>query len=153
MAKDSGVTMVLLACVAEIACAIPVADVIETMRTLPTSALAGTPPYVAGVSIVRGQPLPVPDLGALLQPGENAAPGGRFVVVRVGKRAAIISVDRVSGVRSLDNSTFCGLPPLLGSADAGVLSSLGRLDHDLLVMLDASRAISPELLAQIDAMR
>ncbi len=137
----------------DLACAVPIADVIETMRRLPISALSGTPAYVAGVCIVRGEPLPVVDLAALLKPGENASPRAWLVTVRVGHRAAVIGVDRFVGVRSFAKSMFSELPPLLQSADAQPLLSLGRLDHDLLVVLEASRVVPAELFEQMDAVR
>lgn len=153
MADKSGAEIVLLVRVAELACAIPIADVIETMRTLPVSDLAGTPPYVAGVSVVRGQPLPVVDLGALLKTGETARARKWFIAVRVAERCAIVCVDRVSGVRSIEQSSFCELPPLLRGADSEPLRALGRLDRELVVMLDTCRAVPAELFEQLDALR
>lgn len=50
---ETGFTMVLLSRVQDLACAIPLADVMETMRTLPVSQLSGAPSYVTGVSVVQ----------------------------------------------------------------------------------------------------
>ncbi|MFL5302954.1 MAG: chemotaxis protein CheW, partial [Anaeromyxobacteraceae bacterium] len=46
-------------------CALPLACVVETLRPLHTSPLAGTPACVSGVAVVRGAPTPVVDLDAL----------------------------------------------------------------------------------------
>jgi purine-binding chemotaxis protein CheW len=37
-------------------CAVPLANIIETMRPLPTEAISGAPSFVLGVAIVRGIP-------------------------------------------------------------------------------------------------
>ena len=63
-------------------CAVPLAHVVETMRPLPVERIAGMPSFVRGVSIIRGVPTPVVDLGVVLgTPGEAAE---RFVTLRLG---------------------------------------------------------------------
>src|SRR3954471_17245919 len=47
-------------------CALPLDEVIETMRPLPTRPLAGTPAFVKGISVLRGVPTPVIDVSRLL---------------------------------------------------------------------------------------
>jgi purine-binding chemotaxis protein CheW len=65
-------------------CAVPLAHAVETMRLLPVSPLADAPPFVRGLAIIRGQAVPVVDLGALL--GEPAVAVTRLVLVRVEER-------------------------------------------------------------------
>jgi purine-binding chemotaxis protein CheW len=48
--------------------ALALKDVRETMRPLPIEPLAGTPPFVLGLAIVRGFPTPVIDAARLLSP-------------------------------------------------------------------------------------
>ncbi len=80
-------------------CAIPVEHVAETMRPLPVERLAGLPPFVLGVSVVRGIPQPVVDAARMLDVA-TVAPG-RFVALRVGARGVILAVEAVLGVRAL----------------------------------------------------
>jgi purine-binding chemotaxis protein CheW len=47
-------------------CAVPLTHVIEIMRPLPVEPISDVPLFVQGVSIIRGIPTPVVDLGALL---------------------------------------------------------------------------------------
>jgi len=42
-------------------CALRLESVLETMRPLPVEPMAGTPPFVLGISIVRGVAMPVVD--------------------------------------------------------------------------------------------
>lgn len=129
--------MNLVARVRGILCALPVSAVVETMRPLPVEPVAGAPPFVAGLSIVRGAPLPVLDLAMLLGlgPGEP----GRMVVIRVGERRAAILVDHVEGLRSIDEVRE--IPPLLSRAAREVVEAVGVLDDQLLAVLRSARLL------------
>jgi purine-binding chemotaxis protein CheW len=114
-------------------CAVPLMQVIETMRPLAVEPISGIPSFVLGVSIVRGVPTPVVDLGTLLgMPGGIA---GRFVTLRVGDRQVALSVDEVLGVYNLNSSTTQKLPPLFQGASRDIIEAMGTLDTQLLVVL------------------
>jgi purine-binding chemotaxis protein CheW len=138
-------------------CALPIADVAETMRPLPTAPLAGTPPYVTGAAIARGVASPVVDLDALLAgsagfgvPGDRAGADARYVRLRCGGRSALLAVEAVLGVSRL---AIRGgdAPPLLSAAAGGVVESLGALDGALLLVLRASRLVPEEAVRAIGA--
>ena len=124
-------------------CAIARDDVIEVMRALPIASVAGAPPFVLGLSVVRGAPIPVVDLGALIG-AERSAPT-RFVALRLGDRRAALAVEAVLGVRDLDVATFGGLPPLLKDSDADIVDAIGMLDERLLFLLDAGRIVPDQV--------
>jgi purine-binding chemotaxis protein CheW len=124
-------------------CALPIRAVTETMRPAAARPLAGAPPFVAGVAIVRGVPTPVIDLAALLGGAPEAAPG-RWVVVRCGARLAALAVRRVAGVASLPAAGT--QVPLLDGAASGAVASLRALDGELLVVLEESRLVPAEVL-------
>jgi purine-binding chemotaxis protein CheW len=117
------------------ACAVPLSHVVETMRPLPIDPIAGMPPFVRGLSVIRGAPTPVVDLGALL--GTPARAAERFVTLRVGDRRVALSVGAVLGIRELDASTIPSLPPLLKNAEQGAVEAIGTLDAELLIILRA----------------
>ena len=122
-------------------CAIPLSQVVETMRALPVEAIAGSPPYVLGVAIVRGAPIVVVSLAALVGSTGRAAPT-RFVTVRAGARHVALAVDGVEGVAELDAARLAVMPPLLG--DIATIESLGARDERLLVVLDGARLLPDE---------
>lgn len=140
-AVSSGVQQAVLLCqVGSVVCALPLEHVVETMRPLPIEVLSGTQPFIDGVSIIRGAPVPVVDLARLLGNG-TAEARTRLVVVRVGERRAALSVGNVIGVRALQSGAGGELPPLLSGASSEVITAIGSLDARLLLLLETSRAL------------
>jgi purine-binding chemotaxis protein CheW len=137
----------LLCRVHQAVCALPIRQVIETLRPLPLEPLASAPSFVCGVSILRGVPVPVVDLGLLLA-AEQVQPG-RFVALRAGAHTVAIAVSAVIGVRTLGGGAERELPPLLRDAAGNVVRSLGSLDRELLLVLDSARLVPDELLARL----
>jgi purine-binding chemotaxis protein CheW len=127
-------------------CALPIGSVAETMRPLPVSQVAGAPPFVLGVAIVRGEPVAVVELGAFVGGPQAPSAATRWVTVRAGGRHAALAVTAVLGVTELD-AAGAGAVPLVGDACAGAIASLRSRDRDLLVVLDAARVVRE---AQVD---
>jgi purine-binding chemotaxis protein CheW len=131
------------------ACAIPVRHVGETMRPLPIEALTGLPVFVRGVALVRGIPIPVIDLNALLQGGEITSSYGRFVTVKAGERCIALGVDGVVGLRRLESLSFVDLPPLLRDTSTDRIEAIGTCDAGLLVVLRAARIVPDHVWAAL----
>jgi purine-binding chemotaxis protein CheW len=135
----------LIARVGTLTCAIPIEHVIETMRPLPTETIGDMPGYVAGLAIIRGEPTLAIDLAALL--GVERGVVTRFVVVRAGgSRRAALAVDAVIDVR--DVSAHDGLPPLIRAES---IREIAAADRELVVVLEAARAIAPEVWSVLEA--
>src|ERR1700690_794114 len=84
-------------------CALPLANVVETMRPQAIEPVAGAPGFVLGVSRIRGEHLPVVDLGRLLELPDVAAPT-RFVLLKYGARRVALQVESVFGVGALESA-------------------------------------------------
>jgi len=123
-------------------CALPVAQVEETMRPLPVEPLAAAPAFVRGLSIIRGLPTPVVDAGALLGALDDARPS-RLVVLRLQDRdrRVALAVEGVLGVRAIPTASLNQLPPLLRDASRDVVSAVGALDDAFLMALHAGRLV------------
>jgi purine-binding chemotaxis protein CheW len=124
-------------------------DVREVMRPLPIEPLAGAPPFVLGLAILRGSPAPVIDAGRLLGPVGLPSPA-RFVSLRLGERTAALAVDAVLDVRALGAGTIADIPPLLREAGTDVASAIGALDTKLLLVLEAARLVPESLWGAIE---
>jgi purine-binding chemotaxis protein CheW len=137
---DSAASQTFIICsVGRMLCSLPVASVVEIFRPLPIEAVAGAPPFVLGLSLVRGTPTPVIDLARLI--GGEAGSPARFVVVRTDDRSVALAVDGVVGIRPLAVERMQALPPLLRDADTDVVSAVGRLDSALFLVLQTSRIL------------
>jgi purine-binding chemotaxis protein CheW len=124
-------------------CALPVAHVVETMRPLPVEPLGATAPFVKGLSLIRGAPVPVVDAATLLG-SEASSPASRFVVIRAGDRRVALAVEAVVGIRDIPAASLQSLPPLLRASGAATVAEVGALDAELLVVLGASRLLPDE---------
>lgn len=121
-------------------CALPLPLVVETLRALPIEPITGTPEFVLGVSIVRGEPLPVVGAARLVGDGASGR-AGRFVVLKAGHRRVVFAVEGVEGVRALGPVSLAALPPLLRDASQDVIGSIGTLDGELLLVLRSVRMV------------
>jgi purine-binding chemotaxis protein CheW len=136
--------------VESVACALPVAAVVETMRPLPLQRVESAPPIVAGLALIRGRATPVIDTARLL--GTTAATDtGRFVTVAVGDRQVALAVTSVVGLRAVAGAELRALPPLLAAAEAGAVSAIGALDRELLLLLRDVRLVPDSVFAATPA--
>ncbi len=135
-------------------CAIPAAQVIETMRPLPIEPLANLPNFVRGVALIRGAAVPIVDLGAVLEAsGEPAMPPSqtaRFVTLRVGERCVALAVESIIGLVPLNPEGFSAMPPLLNHARRDVIQAIGTLDAELLLVLETARLVPESVWGEVD---
>lgn len=130
-------------------CALPLANVVETMRMLPIEPIVGAPRSVLGLCPIRGAPVPVVDLQVLF--AEPESPRQRMVTLKVGGRIVALAVDSVLGVRSLAADASARLPPLLGEAAGDIVSAIGMLDTEFLLFLNSVRIAPPGLSGEVGA--
>jgi purine-binding chemotaxis protein CheW len=147
-------------------CAIPLQHVRETLRPLPIEPVAGVPLYLRGISLIRGHPVPVADLGALLGESDSGSEiaiddddgndnlagdrAARLVLLQLGQRQVAVAVSAVIGVRRLDSADFGALPPLLADAGQRAIEAVGVQDAELLLVLRAARLLPDDLWALLD---
>lgn len=130
-----------------VACALPIAHVVETMRPLPVEPIRGTNngalAVLDGLAMIRGAPVPVIDARKLLGVAGGAAT--RFVIVRIEQRRVALAVDAVLDVRRIEADAMPGLPPLLRGAQRDLVSAIGALDAELLIVLESARLLSDDV--------
>jgi len=128
-------------------CALGVEHVVEIMRPLPVRALADTPPFVRGVSVIRGEPVPVVSLACLL--GGDDARATRFISVKGAGRPAALAVDEVLAVRTLPDDSRRELSPLLGEAVPELVAVLGAIGDEPLLVLHSARIVPASVWAAL----
>jgi purine-binding chemotaxis protein CheW len=132
-------------------CALPLADVVETLRPLAVEPLAGVPPFISGISVIRGLPTPVVDLSVFLGDPDRAPT--RFVSLLVANRRVALAVAAVHGVHQFTALAQSTLPPLLKNVAGDALSAVGTLDRELLFFFETARMIPPGFLERIERTR
>jgi purine-binding chemotaxis protein CheW len=130
-------------------CALPIEQVIEIMRVLPLEPIAGAPDYVRGLSIIRGAPVPVVDVGLIV--GGEVTRSSRLVAVRVATRTVALAVDTVLGISQIAADVLDAMPPLLQEAAADTIAAIGARDADFIVVLRSGRLIPEDVFALLDA--
>jgi purine-binding chemotaxis protein CheW len=120
-------------------CALPLENVIETMRVLPIEKVAQAPQFVLGLCLIRGSPAPVVEIGALF--GEPSLISRRMITVRTGTGIVALLVESVLGLRSMSPALLSDLPPLLRNAAVDVVAAIGTLDAELLLFLRTVRIL------------
>jgi purine-binding chemotaxis protein CheW len=127
-------------------CAIAAANVVEIMRPLPLRPCDPSCRAVTGLAVVRGQPLPVVELGKLLTKASTGSsaeePVRRFVSLRTGKSAAVVlAVSAVVGLRELSPTQYRELPPLMAQLSPEAVAQIGVVDGEFFAVLEAARLL------------
>lgn len=130
-------------------CALPMPQVIEIMRVLPIEPVAGAPAYVRGLSVVRGAPVPVVDLGRIVNGA--AVNATRLTTIRTAVGVVALALSEVIGIETMDGSALDGLPPLLRDTATETIAGIAARDTELVFFLQASRIISVDVQAQLIA--
>lgn len=129
-------------------CALPLEHVVETMRALPIEPLPDMPPFLLGVTIIRGMVMPVVNVARLL--GALDIPPARYVTVRLGKRQVALAFESVTGIRELAAESAKEIPPLLRELDASAVAAITTLDAELLLVLQDARLVPESVWDAID---
>jgi purine-binding chemotaxis protein CheW len=129
-------------------CALPLEHVVETMRPLPIEVLAATPRFIRGMSVIRGEMVPVVDAALLVGAAESHPT--RLVTLAVADRRVALAVDAVVGVRVIGDEMLRELPPLLRDLSTAMVSTIGVLDAALLIVLNSARLVPEAMWAALD---
>ncbi|GAA3452967.1 chemotaxis protein CheW [Dactylosporangium matsuzakiense] len=114
--------------VGRLLCALPLADVVETVRPLPVQPFADGGGLL-GVAVIRGEAVPVVDTAGLL--GDPGTVPSRFVTVEAPGGTVAFATGPVLGVRAVARSTAQAPPD--GSA---LVDAVGVLDGRPLLFLN-----------------
>ncbi len=130
-------------------CALRLDEVIETMRPLVTRPLAGTPAFVTGICIMRGDPTLVIDVARLL--GGAAAEVVRFVAVRTERGPVAFATGAIHGVRTVGAAGAGHSAALLGDGAGRLVAAVGTIDAAPVLLLRSMRLVPDEVWAAAGA--
>jgi purine-binding chemotaxis protein CheW len=133
----------------DVLCALPLEQVVETMRPLETMPLSNVPSFIKGLALVRGVPTPVVDAASLLN-GQPSSPT-RFVSVKQGNVRVVLAVEDVVGVIAIPRDAAAAFPRLFQNFGSDAISAIGVLESDLLLVLQSTRLIPDDAWSSIRA--
>jgi purine-binding chemotaxis protein CheW len=144
-AEDTAGRSALVFRAGTVLCALHLDDVIETMRPLAVRPLAGTPPYVQGVTILRGVPTPVLDVARLV--GGETAEAERFLAVRTERGPVAFATGPVLGIRNAPADGPARHPALLSGACSRLVAGVAMIDTEPLLLLQSMRVLPDDVWA------
>lgn len=122
----------------------------EVIRMRQVTWLPKAPPSVKGIINLRGDVIPIVDLRerfGLAAREQTAAT--RVIVVEVEGHMMGMVVDAASQVVRVPNDQFDPPPRAMGAATRDFITSVGKLDDRLVVMIDVNKIFSTEEMNQI----
>jgi purine-binding chemotaxis protein CheW len=129
--------------------ALPIVDVGETLPVQPITRVVLTPPCLAGVFSLRGDIVPVIDLGVLIGlGGTDVTSDSRIVVVEHGGTTIGLVVDRLRDLRTLDQPLEPP-PPNLAPEIAQLLAGVAATSTGTVRVLDAHSIIHAKPLRRL----
>lgn len=126
--------------------ALPLGSIREVDRLPPVASLPNTPPWLLGVSSLRGELLSVVDLSAFLGLAEPRIPrDARLMACRAGGLEAGLVVERIRDIRELPDASISPPAGALPGRAARFLAGVHTGDGRLTLVLDCQRLLhSPE---------
>lgn len=123
---------------------IEIANVHEIIRMQDITDIPRTPDFVEGVINLRGRIIPVIDLRKRfgLEVSEYTQ-ASRIIVVEVEGVTVGMIVDSVSEVLRLPTNNI-EPPPAMVSVDAAYLRGVGKLDEQLIILLDLNKVLEKD---------
>src|SRR5579883_1418958 len=120
-----------------------ISSVNEIIRLQKITPVPKAPPFVEGVTNLRGRVIPVIDLRKRF--GVEPKPDGhmaRIIVVEQGERLLGMMVDAVDEVLTVPSNTIEPVDEMVVSVDSQFLSGIVRLEDRLIIMLDQDQVLS-----------
>jgi len=120
--------------------AIPIIKVREIINLPGVTCLPQSPPYLKGVTNLRGNVIPLVNLKKLIKIPENGHISAKVIVIVSGRLTFGILVDGITGVVSLDESAIESSESI-SQGRSQEIAGVAKLNGRLIVLLDTSRLI------------
>lgn len=122
---------------------IPILKVREIVSLPPVTRMPQSPPYIEGVTNIRGSVIPIVNIKRLANLEGSEKKGDKVIIVSSGRVAYGILVDDITGVINIDESLI-EPPEKVLNKTSEMIGGVIKLDSRILVLLDTSRLIPYE---------
>jgi len=132
---------------------VDITTVESIIKLQPITVVPHAPPFVEGVTNLRGAVLPVMDLRKRFGLArQDQTKNSRIVVVVMGGLKVGIVVDGVSEVLRVTADAIEPPSPLVTSVDSAFITGIAKVAERLIILLDLSKVLSLQELAQLPAL-
>jgi purine-binding chemotaxis protein CheW len=123
------------------------------IKMQPITAVPHAPPFVEGVTNLRGAVLPVMDLRKRFgQPPQAATKDSRIVVAVMGALKVGMIVDGVSEVLRVADDAIEPPSPLVTTVETTFIKGIAKVADRLIILLELSQVLSAPEQAQLPAL-
>lgn len=118
----------------------------EVLRMLPVTKVPCSTNFIEGVINLRGAIIPIVNLRARFNmPRKEFTKSTRIINIEVTSDLVVgFVVDSVGQVRRLATGLIEPPPPVIASVEAEYITGVGKIDGNLLIILDVSKILSEE---------
>lgn len=136
---------------------VPISMVQEIVRVPAIARIPQAPEFIEGVINLRGRVITVVDMHKRLNQASGNAQGGwdrksRILVIETCGRLVGIIVDEVNEVLKLASDKIEPAPPMVAGLSNQYINGVGKLDHDLLILIDIDKVLTVKQLNALDEM-
>ncbi len=122
---------------------IEILKVQEIIKMLPITKVPNAPVFVEGVINLRGRVIPVIDLRIKLGLAKQEhTKNTRIVVIELNSRTVGFIVDEVNEVLRITKDITEAPPEMVGNVNREFITSIGKLEDRLLLLLDLEKVLS-----------
>ncbi len=122
---------------------IEILKVQEIIKMLPITKVPNAPKFVEGVINLRGRVIPVIDLRIKLGLSkQDHTKNTRIVVIELNSRTVGFIVDEVNEVLRITKDITEAPPEMVGNVNREFITSIGKLEDRLLLLLDLEKVLS-----------
>lgn len=114
-------------------------------KMLEITKIPQSPPYLEGITNLRGSVLPVIDLQKRFgMPAQERTNETRIMVANVDGVKIGMIVSAVSEVLTIDNSVIEPPPPMVSNVNSEFIVGVAKIDKRLVIMLDLAKVLSKD---------
>lgn len=122
-------------------------------RMMPITRVPKAPPFVEGVINLRGEIVPVIDLKKKFDLAQSGITDNtRIIIVTLEDITVGMIVDSATEVIQLPQEAIEPAPSITGGIDSNFLDGVGKIDGQLLILLNLSKVLKPQEVTQLSQM-
>jgi purine-binding chemotaxis protein CheW len=123
----------------------------EIINFAELTAIPNAPDFVRGVTNLRGEIVPIIDLGERLNlPNIKHEEENKVIIVEINNTLIGMEVEDVEGIIRLASENIGEAPKITQGINKEYISGVGKLEENLLILLNLNRTLSRDEVEQLE---